>query len=359
MVELSKRDKQTLVGLSSSDLAYLCRIFMLQTGGGMRGKIIRLINQDESRIGRLLVFARLIELGYHAETHMEKRRLRAFLAKNSLPISGNRHRLYLTLIENRKLSVSEILGLLNPKTLRQVYTGLFDKPALDSETDLRNEIENWVNDKSPAEQPSRKGISTDVWQPAPGDTHMTYGPWGIPHARAVSTVSGRDDSKAVKAGASRAKEFDVAISYASEDAVVAKDLAERLKKERISIFFDEFFKADMWGKSLSTRFKEAFGAKTEFVLVLVSKHYIVKDWTDFEFSIARGEAKVREEEFILPIRLDDTVMAGLKSDICYMDLRKDSIDGIVRDFKKKLEDRRRSQGMAKANIFRSLIPRLD
>jgi hypothetical protein len=326
MVEQSEREKvgHTLVKLSSSDLTYLCHIFMLPARGGIKEKVIRLLNQDKTRYERLLSFARLVELGYHAEGYLGKGQLRTLLAKNNLPISGNRHRLFLTLIENGKLSVSEILGLLNPKGLRQVYTGLFDKPALDSETELRYEIENWVNEKLLGEPPLRTLEQLAIWQP-------------------------------MEAGASSAKEFDVAISYASEDVDVAKELAERLKRERISVFFDEFFKADMWGKSLSTRFKQAFGARTEFVLVLVSKHYVVKDWTDFEFLIARGEARTREEEFILPIRLDDTPMAGLKSDVCYMDLRKDPIDGIVRDFKKKLEDRHRSKEAVTPNPFQRLI----
>jgi len=361
MVEVTTKRtaRQTLECLAYSDLAYLCGIFRLRAGGGKRGMILRLLSQEEHRIERVLVFARLIQLGHYAEVQIEKKALRDLLAKNHLPISGNRHRLYLQLIENGKLSVSEILGLMNTRGLRNVYNELFDKPALDPEYALKNEIENWVNEEPPAEQPPRKGFSSDVWQHAPGDTHPTYGPWGIPHTRTVSTVSGERDDTVAKVEASRAKEFDVAISYASEDTDVAKHLAERLKKEQISVFFDEFFKADMWGKSLSTRFKETYGANTAFVLVLVSKHYVVKDWTDFEFSIARGEARTREEEFILPVRLDDTLMAGLKSDVCYMDLRKDRIDGIVRDFKKKLENRRKSRGAAKVDLLRRLIPRLS
>jgi hypothetical protein len=358
MVEVTAKGKarQVLDGLSSRDIVFLCNVFRVATRGGKKDKIVRLLSQDENRIGKLLVFARLIRLGYDAEVHIGKESFRALLAKDKLPISGNRHRLYLTLIENGRLSVSDILALLNPNGLRHVYTSLFDKPALDSEIVLRNEIENWVNEKTPMEQPPRIGMNTVVRQPSPQNTDMTYGPWGIPHARAVSTVSGKQDSTIMKAEASAAKEFDVAISYASEDAGVAKVLAERLRDEQVSVFYDEFFKADLWGKSLSTRFKEAFGEKTEFVLILVSKHYAVKNWTDFEFSIARGEAKTRKVEFILPIRLDDTPMAGLRSDVLYMDLRKDPMDGIVRDFKQKLETRRRLQAERKPNPFLSLIP---
>ena len=67
-----------------------------------------------------------------------------------------------------------------------------------------------------------------------------------------------------------------------------------------------FIKLKCGGKKLTHFFQDVYGPKARFVIVLISKYYPIKDWTDFEFSIARGEAKKRKEEFILPVRLDDT-----------------------------------------------------
>ena len=65
------------------------------------------------------------------------------------------------------------------------------------------------------------------------------------------------------------------------------------------------------------------------MLPLISRHYAVKDWTDFEFTIARQEARQREQEFILPVRLDDTVLVGLRSDVAYLDFRTEGVAGVV------------------------------
>ncbi len=70
----------------------------------------------------------------------------------------------------------------------------------------------------------------------------------------------------------------------------------------------------------------------------MSKHYPVKEWTNFEFQIARDEAKKREEEFIIPIKLDDTILYGLKDTIAYFDYHKKGTRQISALLSKKLED---------------------
>lgn len=83
------------------------------------------------------------------------------------------------------------------------------------------------------------------------------------------------------------------------------------------------------GKKLTAYFKNVYGPKARFVMILISKYYPIKDWTDFEFSIAAGEAKKRKREFILPVKLDDTKILGIHEDVAYLDYRKEGVDGIV------------------------------
>lgn len=124
-------------------------------------------------------------------------------------------------------------------------------------------------------------------------------------------------------------EYDIAISYASEDEDIAKELFYHLKTLGVRVWYSPHRKTGLWGKNLSDWFRQVYGPKTRYVLVLVSLHYAVKDWTSFEFDIARGEAKKRTEEFILPIRLDDTLLVGLRSDVGYLDFWKEGIEGVV------------------------------
>jgi len=131
-------------------------------------------------------------------------------------------------------------------------------------------------------------------------------------------------------------EFDIAISFAGEDREIAEELASKLRTKDIEVFYDRFFKGELWGKELTKYFQDVYGPKTRFVVVLISEYYPIKDWTDFEFSIMREEAKKRKTEFILPVRIDDTEIEGIKPDVAYLDFQKEKIDGIVNCLIEKL-----------------------
>ena len=133
-------------------------------------------------------------------------------------------------------------------------------------------------------------------------------------------------------------EFDFAFSFAGEDRVIVKKVRDSLVRRGIRVFFDEDFEWDLIGKNLSNRFKDVYGKNTIYVVIFISKHYRVKQWTDFEFQIAREEANSRKEEFILPIRLDDTILLGIQRDIGYFDYHQKGTRGISNLLSKKLED---------------------
>lgn len=133
-------------------------------------------------------------------------------------------------------------------------------------------------------------------------------------------------------------EYDVALSFAGEDREIAEKLANKFRSVDIRVFYDEFYKAKLWGKNLSQYFKKVYGSKTRYVMPLISQYYPVKDWTNFEFSIARDEAKTRKTEFILPVRLDNTGIYGLKDNIAYIDYNIEKIDGIVQKLQCKLDN---------------------
>lgn len=130
--------------------------------------------------------------------------------------------------------------------------------------------------------------------------------------------------------------YDVALSFAGEDRAIAKQLNDAMTEKGIKVFYDEYNKSDLWGKKLTEHFKQIYGPKARFVIILISKHYPVKDWTNFEFSIARDEAKKRKQEFILPVRLDNTTIVGIHDDIGYLDYEKEGINGVVKNLITKL-----------------------
>jgi len=117
--------------------------------------------------------------------------------------------------------------------------------------------------------------------------------------------------------------FDFAISYAGEEVGVAKDLFQLLRNKRAKVFFAKNEKVYLLGKSLKSELSNIFGPSTRFVIPIISKHYVQKDWTKFEFCISKMEKRKRDYEFILPIRLDNVTLEGLEGDTFYIDLIKE------------------------------------
>jgi hypothetical protein len=89
---------------------------------------------------------------------------------------------------------------------------------------------------------------------------------------------------------------------------------------------DALYRAKLLGKQLDHEFEWIFGAGTKYVIRIVSRAYVERPWPQHEWTIATKEAQNRSEEFILPIRLDDSHLVGLVSQVAYMDLSTCSVE---------------------------------
>lgn len=116
-------------------------------------------------------------------------------------------------------------------------------------------------------------------------------------------------------------EYDIAISFAGEDRDIAEKIASGLRENNVKVFYDKFETIKLWGKDLYQQFQEIFGTKSKYILVIISKHYPVKDWTNYELSIAKNALKKGRKNFILPLRIDDTPLVGLKDSIGYIEYK--------------------------------------
>lgn len=97
--------------------------------------------------------------------------------------------------------------------------------------------------------------------------------------------------------------FDVFISHASEDKEqVARPLADELRKKDLRVWFDEF--ELKMGDSLRRKIDSGL-AKSRFGIVVISRNFINKGWTNYELDgiITRS---VTGEQMLLPIWHDIT-----------------------------------------------------
>ena len=132
--------------------------------------------------------------------------------------------------------------------------------------------------------------------------------------------------------------YDVALSFAGEDRKHAEDLAKLLDAGGHSVFYDEFKLAELWGKDLYQYFSEVYKDKACYCVVFSSKYYAQRLWAQHELKNAQARAFEDNQEYILPIRIDDTEIPGILSTVGYLDLRKMSIGQIYQILVVKLED---------------------
>jgi hypothetical protein len=92
----------------------------------------------------------------------------------------------------------------------------------------------------------------------------------------------------------------------------------------------------LWGKDLIEHFSDIYSNKARFCLMLISVHYPNKPWTRLERRSAQARALRQPEEYILPVRLDDTEVPGLLATIGYLDARRFSLEEIADQVVKKL-----------------------
>jgi TIR domain len=137
------------------------------------------------------------------------------------------------------------------------------------------------------------------------------------------------DNMSSRTKKSKKLEFEVALSFAGEDRESAKHLAELLKNDGVSVFYDEFYKEKLWGKDLYQHLQQVYRDQAQYCVVFVSKHYIKKSWTKHELQQIQAKAFEIDREYLLPVLLDETLLPGLNHTVGYIDLRKTTIDDVA------------------------------
>lgn len=115
--------------------------------------------------------------------------------------------------------------------------------------------------------------------------------------------------------------YDVALSFAGENRTYVHEVAKLLKDAGVSVFYDEFERADLWGKNLIEHLADVYGKNSRFVVMFISKEYVEKAWTTHERRHAQERALVAQAEYILPARFDDTPVPGMTTAVSFQDLR--------------------------------------
>jgi hypothetical protein len=133
--------------------------------------------------------------------------------------------------------------------------------------------------------------------------------------------------------------YDIVLSFAGEDRGIAENIAHRLKKNNVEVFYDDFEKSDLWGKNLYEHLMQIYSESARYCVMLLSKNYAKKSWTNLERQSAQTRAFREQREYILPIRLDDTKIPGLLETVGYINYPDHKIEEIIALILRKLKSK--------------------
>lgn len=111
------------------------------------------------------------------------------------------------------------------------------------------------------------------------------------------------------------KRFKVALSFAGEQRDFVKAVAERLSNRlgRERVLYDHYYEAEFARPDLDTYLQRLYHEDSELIAVFICADYEKKEWCGLEWRVVRDLIKKREAEDIMPLRFDNTEIAGLFS----------------------------------------------
>lgn len=132
-------------------------------------------------------------------------------------------------------------------------------------------------------------------------------------------------------------DYDVAFSFAGEDRRIVESLANRLKQQNVSVFYDRDQQASTWGENLQEYLADVYVKQARFCIMFISRAYAEKMWTRHERRAAMARAMTQKRAYILPIRLDQTELEGLLPSVAYINFSDHTEEEVVGMILEKLD----------------------
>ena len=132
--------------------------------------------------------------------------------------------------------------------------------------------------------------------------------------------------------------YDVAISYARPERELAETLATAVRDEGFAVFYDNFYKEDLWGDDLAVKLDSIYRKESRFCVMLISNEYAERMWPVRERQSAQARAiEEKGKAYILPIKVHDVELDGMPPTIGYLDINDHSVDEIASILIRKLK----------------------
>jgi len=144
--------------------------------------------------------------------------------------------------------------------------------------------------------------------------------------------------------------YDVFLSHSSKDKAVVRSMAERLRRDGLKVWFDEWVIKP--GDAIPAKIEE--GLEYSRVLVLcMSANAFGSDWAQLEAGTFRFRDPLNQERRLIPLRLDDAPIKGSLAQFSYINWRP---EGREQEYSKLLEACRDPATWPQASISRDTLP---
>src|SRR5436305_4753819 len=124
--------------------------------------------------------------------------------------------------------------------------------------------------------------------------------------------------------------YDVFLSHSAKDKAVVRPLAERLRKDGLKVWFDEWVLKV--GESIPAEIEEGL-EHSRVLLLCMSANAFGSDWAQLEAGTFCFRDPLNKERRFLPLRLDNTPPKGSLAQFLYVDWRPEACD---QEYKKLL-----------------------
>ena len=110
-------------------------------------------------------------------------------------------------------------------------------------------------------------------------------------------------------------QFDVFLSHSSKDKAIVRPLAERLHKDGLKVWFDEWEIRP--GDSIPTKIEEGL-ERSRILILCMSANAFGSDWTQLESGTFRFRDPLNRERRFVPLRLDDSPIRASLAQFLYI-----------------------------------------
>ena len=147
-------------------------------------------------------------------------------------------------------------------------------------------------------------------------------------------------------------EYDVCLSFAGEQRRYVHGIADGLRQRNIRVFYDDYETTTLWGKDLYQHLDWVYQRAARYCVLFASADYASKIWTSHERRSAQARALEEREEYILPVRFDDTEIPGVRRTIAYVDLRNTTQDELLNLIVNKIQAGRQNVSWPSESLVR-------